>query len=164
VNGSLDEMGVTGSVPRNAAPRPVRTLPWILGLLLAVDVVALPVLAANAPAILDRGLVAAVTVRTCTYQGPAFDPTLWDVTTQTMCNCREAMTSDLIDNYLRQGMDKSKVVALLGPPDDDSPPPYSVDAEAWYLGSSSFFHIYGDWLVVEFDDAGLLTRVYLSQY
>lgn len=69
---------------------------------------------------------------------------------------RLRMADDLVANHLKHGMTKDEVRALIGPPDEH---PYYEPAEWVYLlGPWRNQGIDNEWLALDFDEQGRLTR------
>lgn len=92
------------------------------------------------------------------FAGRRFDRRVWLANpTCVLDNPRGRMANDLLERYLREGMSRARVVELLGPADGDRK---GID---YPVGVWSGFRLDCDFLHVEFDANGRLTRAYRWQ-
>jgi Tol biopolymer transport system component len=89
------------------------------------------------------------------FAGRKFDRELWLAhPTCERDNPRGRMVKDLLERHLHQGIPRARVMELLGPPER------SVGGVDYPLGEWSGFRVDCDFLRVEFDLSGRLTRAY----
>jgi len=77
-----------------------------------------------------------------------------------MDNPRGQMVSDLIDNFLKKGMNKQEVVKILGKPDFEK----SENVFKYNLGMWSGYRVDCDSLDIEFDKTNRLKKIYTVQH
>jgi hypothetical protein len=98
-----------------------------------------------------------------------FDPIAWsdpgwrDTATEATNHhtVRPKLPNERIANHMRAGWKAAAVEALIGPPD---PEPYCEpgDWEHWLGSERSAMAVDGEWLVLDFDEAGRLERFRLA--
>lgn len=92
------------------------------------------------------------------FSGRRFDRRLWrGHPTCEPDNPRGRMVEDLLDRYLLKGTPKARVLELLGPPQDDA------EGLDYPIGEWSGFRVDCDYLHVDFDSNGRLTRAFTWQ-
>ena len=98
------------------------------------------------------------------FQKQTFNRQAWLTATHTPDCVRGAMSTDLLDNHLRKGMTTAEVRQLLGEPDWGGGQPKEEATKLicyrYYLGNWSGEPMGGDYLEIDFDDAGRMLEAY----
>lgn len=84
-----------------------------------------------------------------------FDRAVWtnEETIRTQPDLRRSMANDVMDKYLKTGMRRQDVIALLGEP-SDAPHFQDRDLVYWLGSEGGFISIDSAWLVIDLDETG----------